>query len=52
LKWDVDVVNNNTVMGRLRDVGMLLAVLKLFTDMLKKGIVAHTWTFSILIDSL
>nr|UPT48750.1 pentatricopeptide repeat protein AaPPR733 [Agave angustifolia]UPT49283.1 pentatricopeptide repeat protein AaPPR133 [Agave angustifolia]UPT49375.1 pentatricopeptide repeat protein AaPPR345 [Agave angustifolia] len=52
LKWDVDVVNYNTVMSRLCDIGMWSAVLKLFTDMLKKGIVANAWTFSILINSL
>lgn len=52
LDWDADVVNYNTVMSRLRDAGKWSAVLKLFTDMIKKGIAANSRTFSIVIHSL
>ncbi|KAJ6811461.1 pentatricopeptide repeat-containing protein-like [Iris pallida] len=52
LEWGVEVVNYNTVMRRLCDVGQLRAVLKLFTNMLKKGVMANAWTFSIVINSL
>ncbi|ONK76484.1 uncharacterized protein A4U43_C03F28560 [Asparagus officinalis] len=52
LKWDVSVVNYNTVMRRLCDVRGFSAVLKLFNDMLKKGIDANTRSFSILIYCL
>ncbi|KAI0500343.1 hypothetical protein KFK09_018555 [Dendrobium nobile] len=52
LDWDADVINYNTVMSRLCDEGSYRAVLKLFTDMLKKGITANAWTLSIVIHSL
>lgn len=50
LSWNV--ANYNTVMSRLCDFGLWLDVLKLFTNMLKKGVDANVRTFSILIDSL
>ncbi|XP_020574583.1 pentatricopeptide repeat-containing protein At5g65560-like [Phalaenopsis equestris] len=52
LEWDADVINYNTVMSRLCDDGRFMAVLKLFTDMLKKGISTNAWTLSIVIHSL
>ncbi|WOK92492.1 pentatricopeptide repeat-containing protein [Canna indica] len=52
LEWNATVVNYNTVMSRLSDIGRWSAVLKLFTDMFKKGITANSWTFSIVIHSL
>nr|CAD1833612.1 unnamed protein product [Ananas comosus var. bracteatus] len=52
LEWNADVANYNTVMSRLCSGGRVLAVLKLFTDMLKKGIAPNSWTFSIVVNSL
>ncbi|CAL9174724.1 unnamed protein product [Musa hybrid cultivar] len=52
LEWNPSVVNYNTVMSRLSDVGRWPAVLKLFADMHKKGISANSWTCSIVIHSL
>ncbi|KAK8963180.1 hypothetical protein KSP40_PGU003242 [Platanthera guangdongensis] len=52
LEWEVDVINYNTVMSRLCDDGRYRAVLKLFTDMIKKSIAANSWTLSILVHSL
>ncbi|XP_062224603.1 pentatricopeptide repeat-containing protein At1g09900-like, partial [Phragmites australis] len=46
------VVAYNTVMSRLRDMGRWLDVLKLVTDMIKRGIDPNTRTFNILIHSL
>jgi pentatricopeptide repeat protein len=50
--WHVNVVNYNTVMRRLCDERRWLAVVKLFVDMVKKGIAPNSWTFSIVIHSL
>ncbi|KAI5018484.1 hypothetical protein ZWY2020_043372 [Hordeum vulgare] len=50
--WDASVVNYNTVMRRLCDERKWLAVVKLFTDMLKKGIAPNSWTFNIVVHSL
>ncbi|KAG0485221.1 hypothetical protein HPP92_009300 [Vanilla planifolia] len=52
LEWDADVINYNTVMSRLGDAGSYWGVLKLFTDMLKKGIPANARTISIVIYNL
>ncbi|KAG0486941.1 hypothetical protein HPP92_009036 [Vanilla planifolia] len=52
LEWDADVINYNTVMSRLGDAGSYWGVLKLFTDMLKKGIPANVRTISIVIYNL
>ncbi|CAD6333902.1 unnamed protein product [Miscanthus lutarioriparius] len=50
--WHVNVVNYNTVMRRLCDERRWLSVVKLFVDMVKKGIAPNSWTFSIVIHSL
>ncbi|OEL20892.1 Pentatricopeptide repeat-containing protein [Dichanthelium oligosanthes] len=50
--WHVNVVNYNTVMRRLCDERRWLAVIKLFVNMVKKGIAPNSWTFSILVHSL
>ncbi|KAH7666836.1 TPR-like protein [Dioscorea alata] len=52
LKWDIGVVGYNTVMSRLSDVGRWWDVLKLFVDMVKKGINPNTRTFNIFIHCL
>ncbi|EHA8592393.1 pentatricopeptide repeat-containing protein, mitochondrial [Cocos nucifera] len=52
LGLEVDVVSYKIVMSRLCENGKWLGVLKLFTDMLKKGIRPDTQTFNILIYSL
>ncbi|XP_042419243.1 pentatricopeptide repeat-containing protein At1g09900-like [Zingiber officinale] len=52
LKWDVTVVDYNTVMSRLCDAGYWVGVLKLFNDMIKKGITPNLRTFNIVIHSL
>ncbi|XP_062218690.1 pentatricopeptide repeat-containing protein At5g64320, mitochondrial-like isoform X2 [Phragmites australis] len=52
LNWCAGVVAYNTVMSRLCDMGRWLGVLKLVTDMIKKGIIPNTRTFNILIHSL
>jgi pentatricopeptide repeat protein len=52
LGWHANAVNYNTVMRRLCDERKWLAVVKLFDDMLKKGIAPNSWTFSIVIHSL
>jgi pentatricopeptide repeat protein len=52
LGWDASVVNYNTVMRRLCDERRWLAVVKLFTDMPKKGIAPNNWTFNIVVHSL
>uniref|UniRef100_A0ACD5TH83 Uncharacterized protein n=1 Tax=Avena sativa TaxID=4498 RepID=A0ACD5TH83_AVESA len=52
LGWDASVVNYNTVMRRLCDERRWLAVVKLFSDMSKKGIAPNSWTFNILVHSL
>ncbi|KAJ4804869.1 Pentatricopeptide repeat-containing protein [Rhynchospora pubera] len=51
-EWQPDVVNYNTVMNWLCEAGEYISVLKLFTDMLKKGVEPDSWTFSILVQSL
>ncbi|KAG2619501.1 pentatricopeptide repeat-containing protein At1g09900-like [Panicum virgatum] len=50
--WHVNVVNYNTVMRRLCDERKWLAVIKLFGDMVKKGMAPNSWTFSIVVHSL
>ncbi|XP_062230339.1 pentatricopeptide repeat-containing protein At3g22470, mitochondrial-like [Phragmites australis] len=50
--WHVNVVNYNTVMRRLCDERRWLAVVKLFADMVQKGIAPNSWTFSIVVHSL
>ncbi|KAF0922927.1 hypothetical protein E2562_002164 [Oryza meyeriana var. granulata] len=50
--WDASVVNYNTVMRRLCDERRWLSVVKLFTDMAKKGIAPNSWTFNIVIHGL
>ncbi|CAL4900577.1 unnamed protein product [Urochloa decumbens] len=50
--WHVNVVNYNTVMRRLCDERRWLAVIKLFVDMVKKGMAPNSWTFSIVVHSL
>uniref|UniRef100_A0A0D9VFH6 Pentacotripeptide-repeat region of PRORP domain-containing protein n=1 Tax=Leersia perrieri TaxID=77586 RepID=A0A0D9VFH6_9ORYZ len=52
LKWYAGVVAYNTVMSRLCEMGKWMAILKLLTDMIKKGIEPNTRTFNILIRSL
>ncbi|KAL6610020.1 hypothetical protein ACP70R_039989 [Stipagrostis hirtigluma subsp. patula] len=52
LGWHANVVNYNTVMRRLCNERRWLAVVKLFTDMVKKGIAPNSWTFSIVVHSL
>ncbi|PKA49911.1 Pentatricopeptide repeat-containing protein [Apostasia shenzhenica] len=52
LEWDVDVFNYNTVMRTLCNDGRYWAVLKLFSDMLKKNVAANAWTLSIVVHSL
>ncbi|XP_010937580.1 uncharacterized protein [Elaeis guineensis] len=52
LEWDVGVVGYNTVMSRLCEIGTWSAVLKLLSDMFKKGISPNTQTFNIVIRSL
>ena len=52
LGWDTSVVNYNTVMRRLCDERRWLVVVKLFTDMAKKGIAPNSWTFNIVVHSL
>lgn len=52
LKWYVGVVAYNTVMSRLCEMCEWMGVLKLLTDMIKKGIMPNTRTFNILIRSL
>ncbi|TKW33255.1 hypothetical protein SEVIR_2G221501v4 [Setaria viridis] len=50
--WHVNVVNYNTVMRRLCDDRRWLAVIKLFVNMVKKGMAPNSWTFSIVVHSL
>ncbi|KAJ1262754.1 hypothetical protein BS78_09G134100 [Paspalum vaginatum] len=50
--WHANVVNYNTVMRRLCDERRWLSVVKLFVDMVKKGIAPNSWTFSIVVHSL
>jgi pentatricopeptide repeat protein len=52
LKWYAGVVAYNTVMSRLCGAGHWMGVLKLLTDMIKKGIMPNTRTFNIFIRSL
>ncbi|CAM0957507.1 unnamed protein product [Alopecurus aequalis] len=52
LKWYAGVVAYNTVMSRLCGAGHWMVVLKLLTDMIKKGIMPTTRTFNIFIHSL
>jgi pentatricopeptide repeat protein len=52
IEWHVNVVNYNTVMRRLCDERRWLAVIKLFVDMVKKGMAPNTWTFNIVVHSL
>lgn len=52
LKWYAGVVAYNTVMSRLCGAEHWMGVLKLLTDMIKKGIVPNTRTFNIFIRSL
>lgn len=52
LKWDIGVVGYNTVMSCLSDAGRWWDVLKLFIDMVKKGINPNTRTFNIFIHCL
>ncbi|KAL5208064.1 hypothetical protein ABZP36_032499 [Zizania latifolia] len=52
LKWYAGVVAYNTVMNRLCEMGNWVDVLKLLTDMIKKGIDPNTRTFNIFIHSL
>ncbi|CAM0955651.1 unnamed protein product [Alopecurus aequalis] len=52
LGWDASVVNYNTVMRRLCDERRWLSVVKMFTDMSKKGIAPNSWTFNIVVHSL
>ncbi|URE29613.1 PPR repeat [Musa troglodytarum] len=52
LHWYVGVVDYNVVMGGLCKAGHWVGVIKLFTDMIKKGIAPSIRTFNILIHSL
>lgn len=52
LKWYAGVVGYNTVMSRLCGMGNWMGVLKLLTDMVKKGITPNTRTFNVFIRSL
>ncbi|CAL9072188.1 unnamed protein product [Musa acuminata var. zebrina] len=52
LEWEVDVFFYNTLMSRFFEIGELGTVLKLFSEMLKKGIDPDTCTFTIVIRSL
>ncbi|VAH08102.1 pentatricopeptide repeat-containing protein At5g65560-like [Triticum dicoccoides] len=51
-RWYAGVVAYNTVMGRLCEMGHWRGVLKLLTDMIKKGVMPNTRTFNIAIRSL
>ncbi|XP_065020916.1 pentatricopeptide repeat-containing protein At5g65560-like [Musa acuminata AAA Group] len=52
LHWYVSVVDYNVVMSGLRKAGHWVGVIKLFTDMVKKGITPNIRTFNIVIHSL
>lgn len=52
LGWYVDVYFYNSLMNRLCETGNWSSVLKLLTDMMKKGIDPNTCTFTIVIRSL
>ncbi|KAK8968820.1 hypothetical protein KSP40_PGU017177 [Platanthera guangdongensis] len=52
LEWYPGVIGYNTVMCRLCKDGRWSIVLKLFVDMLKKGIAHNTRTLNIVIDGL
>ncbi|XP_073098671.1 uncharacterized protein [Elaeis guineensis] len=52
LEWDVDVFFYNTLMSRLCELGEWISVLKLLTDLVKKGIGPDACTFTIVIRSL
>ncbi|XP_051213875.1 uncharacterized protein [Lolium perenne] len=52
LRWYAGVVAYNTVMSRLCGAGHWMGVLKLLTDMIKKGIMPNTRSFNIFIRSL
>jgi pentatricopeptide repeat protein len=52
LKWYAGVVAYNTVMSRLCGAGYWMGVLKLLTDMIKKGIMPNTRSFNIFFRSL
>ncbi|KAF6990481.1 hypothetical protein CFC21_007668 [Triticum aestivum] len=51
-RWYAGVVAYDTVMGRLCKMGHWRGVLKLLTDMIKKGVMPNTRTFNIVIRSL
>ncbi|KAL0921953.1 hypothetical protein M5K25_005906 [Dendrobium thyrsiflorum] len=52
LEWYPGIVGYNTVLSRLCKNGRWSIVLKLFVDILKKGILHNTKTLNIVIDSL
>uniref|UniRef100_A0A0E0JZ54 Pentacotripeptide-repeat region of PRORP domain-containing protein n=1 Tax=Oryza punctata TaxID=4537 RepID=A0A0E0JZ54_ORYPU len=52
LKWYAGVVAYNTVMSSLCEMGKWRGIMKLLTDMIKKGIEPNTRTFNILVRSL
>ncbi|KAF6988540.1 hypothetical protein CFC21_006059 [Triticum aestivum] len=52
LKCYAGVVAYNTVMSRLGEMGHWMGVLKLLTDMIKRGVMPNTRTFNIVIRSL
>ncbi|XP_074587083.1 uncharacterized protein LOC141842974 [Curcuma longa] len=52
LGWDPDVYFYNTLMSRFCKMNELVCVLKLFNDLLKKGINPDSCTFTIVIRSL